>query len=149
MQQCATRLQRSVQRLPAFFPIDAGRLQKLPPAKQDDVDASLKRFEQRCSRFRTKCSSDLTIRDGEDPRQISRRDVAELMERLGAIPSAKQFRDFVAVRNRLAHLYSEDPARQAANLNAAYEAAPALLLLTERVSAGVVPESRAHPRPSG
>jgi hypothetical protein len=149
MQRCATRLQRSVQRLPTFFPIDAGRLQELTPAKQDEVDAFLKRFEQLVLTLQDQVFVGLAIRDGEDPRQMSRRDSAELMERLGAIPSAKQFRDFVAVRNRLAHLYPEDPARQAANLNAAYEAAPALLLLTERVSAGVVPESRAHPRPSG
>ena len=57
------------------------------------------------------------------------------MERLGALPSARQFRDFVAVRNRLAHLHPEDPARQAMNLNAAYGVVPALLQLTERISA--------------
>lgn len=49
------------------------------------------------------------------------------MERLGAIFSARDFRSFVAIRNRLAHLCPDDPARQAANLNAAYQATPALL----------------------
>jgi hypothetical protein len=113
MQRCATRLQRSVQRLRTFFPIDAGRLQKRTPAKQDEVDAFLKRFEQLVLTRQGQVFVGLAIRDGEDPRQMSRRDLAELMERLGAIPSAKQFRDFVAVRNRLAHLYPEDPTRQA------------------------------------
>jgi hypothetical protein len=90
----------------------------------------------------------LALREGEDPRAMSRRDVAELMERLGALSSARQFRDFVAVRNRLAHLYPEDPARQAMNLNAAYEAAPALLQLTERIAARAAlsgEDDRAHP----
>jgi hypothetical protein len=49
------------------------------------------------------------------------------MERLRALPSADEFRNFVGIRNRLAHLYPEEPERQAANLNAAYEATPRLL----------------------
>ena len=77
---------------------------------------------------------------------MSRRDVAELTERLGAIPSARQFREFVTVRNRLAHLYPEDPARQAANLNAAHAASPQLLQLTERLSDFVAAQKRSRPR---
>jgi hypothetical protein len=110
-------------------------LPKLAPEQQDDIDAFLKRFEQLVLTLQDQVFVGLVIREGEDPREMSRRDVAELMERLGVLPSARQFRDFVAVRNRLAHLYPEDPARQAANLNAACEAAPALLRLAERVSA--------------
>jgi hypothetical protein len=41
------------------------------------------------------------------------------MERLRAIPSAGDFRKLVLIRNRLAHLYPEEPERQAANLIAA------------------------------
>jgi hypothetical protein len=134
MERCATRLRRSVDRLGAFFPIDADRLQRLPLRQQDDIDAFLKRFEQLVLTLQDQVFTGFAIREGEDPRAMSRRDVAELMERLGALPSATQFREFVVVRNRLAHLYPEDPARQAANLNAAYEAAPALLQLTEQVS---------------
>ena len=63
----------------------------------------------------------LAMREGEDTRELSRRDLTELMERLHAIPSATDFRAFVMMRNRLAHLYPEDPARPAANLNAATE----------------------------
>ena len=104
----------------------------MTPARQDDIDAFLKRFEQLVLTLQDQVFVGLAIREGEDPREMSRRDVVELMERLGAIPSAKQFRDLVAVRNRLAHLYPEDPARQAANLNAAYQAAPLLLQASER-----------------
>jgi hypothetical protein len=133
MQRCATRLRRSLERLDAFFPIAAARLQELPPEQQDDIDAFLKRFEQLVLTLQDQVFVGLAVREGEDPRAMSRRDVAELMERCGAIPSARRFRDLVAVRNRLAHLYPEDPARQAANLNAAHESGPELLRLTEQV----------------
>lgn len=69
----------------------------------------------------------LAIREGEDARELSRRDMTELMERLGAISSAVDFRAFAIIRKRLAHLYPEDPERQAANLDAACEATPRLL----------------------
>ncbi|MGH6896374.1 MAG: hypothetical protein ACREJ5_07490 [Geminicoccaceae bacterium] len=128
------RLNRSLARLDTFFPIEANRLQKLAHEKQDDIDAFLKRFEQLVLTLQDQVFIGLAIREGEDPREMSRRDVAELMERLGAVPSARQFRDFVAVRKRLAHLYPEDPARQAANLNAAYEAAPLLVRTSEQVA---------------
>jgi hypothetical protein len=134
MERCTMRLQRSLASLDTFFPIEAGRLQQLAPEHQDDIDAFLKRFEQLVLTLQDQVFIGLAIREGEDPREMSRRDVGELMERLGAVPSAGQFRDFVAVRNRLAHLYPEDPARQAANLNAADEAAPLLLRASEQVA---------------
>lgn len=133
MQRCAARLRRSLACLDAFFPIDASRLQDLVPNRPDDIDAFLKRFEQLVLTLQDQVFVGLAIREEEDPREMSRRDVAELMERIGAIPSAGHFRNYVAVRNRLAHLYPEDPARQAANLNAAYEAAPLLLQTIEQV----------------
>ena len=44
------------------------------------------------------------------------------MERLGALPSAGTFRTLVAIPNRIAHVYPDDPERQARNLNEAYAA---------------------------
>ena len=126
-ERCAARLQRSLSRLQALFPIDVAGLESLEPRRQDDVDAFLKRFEQLVLTLQDQIFVGLAIREGEDPRELSRRDVAELMERMRAIPSADQFRSFVGIRNRLAHLYPEEPDRQAANLNAAFEAAPRLL----------------------
>ena len=43
------------------------------------------------------------------------------------------FRELVAIRNRIAHLYPDDPERQAANLNAAYEAVPDLLAAYQHI----------------
>jgi hypothetical protein len=115
-------------------------LQALAPEQQDDIDAFLKRYEQLVLTLRDHVFIGIALREGEEPREMSRRDVAELMERLGAVRSAKRFRHF-AVRNRLAHLYPEDPARQAANLNAAYEAAPELLRAAEEVAGFVAHQS--------
>ena len=111
----------------AAISIDAGRLRGLTPERQDDIDAFPKRF-------RTRRSSALPFAKERIRARCCGATSPSLMERLGTLPSATQFRDFVAVRNRLAHLYPEDP-RQAMNLNATYEAAPALLQLTERISA--------------
>jgi hypothetical protein len=75
----------------------------------------------------------VAIVGGEDVRDLARREVAELMDRLGALPSAATFRLLVTIRNRIAHSYPDDPERQAGNLNAAYEAVPDLLAAHEGV----------------
>jgi len=126
-ERCAARLDRSLQRLRDLLPIDPAHLPALEPRQQDDIDAFLKRFEQLVLTLQDQVFVGLAIREGEDARELSRRDMTELMERLGAIPSAVDFRAFAIIRNRLAHLYPEEPERQAANLNAAYEATPRLL----------------------
>jgi len=64
---------------------------------------------------------------GEDIRPLSRREVSELMARRGVLSSAERFRALVAIRNRIAHVYPDDPDRQARNLNEAYDAIPDLL----------------------
>ena len=126
-ERCAARLERSLRRLRTLLPIDPADLPALADRQQDDIDAFLKRFEQLVLTLQDQVFVGLAIQEGEDPRELSRRDVTELMERLRAIPSAVDFRALVVIRNRLAHLYPEQPERQAANLNAAYEAAPRLL----------------------
>jgi hypothetical protein len=134
-ERCAVRLQRSVARLQALFPLDAARLQTLEPRRQDDIDAFLKRFEQLVLTMQDQVFIGLAMREGEDPREQSRRDLAELMARLRAIASADEFLTFAAIRNRLARLYPEDLDRQATNLNAAYEAAPRLLEAARQAAA--------------
>jgi hypothetical protein len=70
-----------------------------------------------CARRRTRA-----FLGGEDIRSLSRREVAELMERLGALPSAANLRPLVTIRNGLAHLYPDDPERQVRNVSDAYSA---------------------------
>jgi hypothetical protein len=85
--------------------INPAQLPALKLRQQDDTDAFLKRFELLVLTLQDQVFIGLAIREGEDLRELSRSDVTELMERLHAIPSAGDFRDFVMIRNRLADLY--------------------------------------------
>ena len=128
---CARRLARSQGKLAAQFPPSLARATALPPDAEDDLDAFLKRYEQLVNAIQDELFKVVAIVGGEDIRDLARREVAELMDRLGALPSAATFRLLVTIRNRIAHSYPDDPERQARNLNAAYEAVPELLAAHE------------------
>ena len=130
---CARRLARSQGKLAAQFPLSPARVTALPPDVEDDLDAFLKRYEQLVNTIQDELFKVVAIVGGEDVRGLARREVVELMDRLGALPSAASFRLLVAIRNRIAHSYPDDPERQAGNLNAAYEAVPDLLAAHEGV----------------
>jgi hypothetical protein len=144
-ERCATRLERSLARLEGLFPLDPVRLQGLAPQDQDDIDAFLKRFEQLVLILQDQVFPGVALLEGESLHELSRRDVTELMERLGAIPSAKDFREVATIRNRLAHLYPEDPARQARNLNDAFHASPALLAVTRQIASFAMKRAAGEP----
>jgi uncharacterized protein YutE (UPF0331/DUF86 family) len=130
---CARRLVRSQQTLAAQFPLLPERIGALAPEVEDDLDAFLKRYEQLVSAIQDELFKAIAILGGEDIRALARREVSELMDRLGALPSAERFRVLVAIRNRIAHLYPDDPGRQAQNLNEAYAAIPDILAAYESV----------------
>ena len=130
---CARRLARSQGKLAAQFPLSPARLTALPPDVEDDLDAFLKRYEQLVNTIQDELFRVVAIVGGENVRGLARREMAELMDRLGALPSAASFRLLVAIRNRIAHSYPDDPERQAGDLNAAYEAVPDLLAAHEGV----------------
>ena len=130
---CARRLARSQGKLAAQFPLSPARLTALPPDVEDDLDAFLKRYEQLVNTIQDELFRVVAIVGGENVRGLARREMAELMDRLGALPSAASFRLLVAIRNVIAHSYPDDPERQAGDLNAAYEAVPDLLAAHEGV----------------
>lgn len=127
MAGCARRLERSQKKLAQRFPLTAAMLSVLPPDAEDDIDAFLKRFEQLVNAIQDEAFKVVAVLGEEDIRQLARREIAELMERLGALPSAATFRTLVAIRNRITHVYPDDPERQASNLNEAYAAVADLL----------------------
>ena len=129
----ARRLTRSQGKLAAQFPLSPARVTALPPDVEDDLDAFLKRYEQLVNTIQDELFKAVAIVGGEDVRGLARREVAELMDRLGALPAAASFRPLVAIQNRIARSYPDDPERQAGNLNAAYEAVPDLLAAHEGV----------------
>lgn len=124
---CARRLERSQKKLAARFPLAPEDLTALSPTDEDDLDAFLKRFEQLVTTIQDEIFQSIAVLGGEEVRPLSRREMAELMERLGALHSATTFRTLVAIRNRIAHVYPDDPDRQARNLNEAYAAVGDLL----------------------
>ena len=124
---CARRLERSHQKLARHFPLGAATIATLSPNVEDDLDAFLKRFEQLVNILQDDLFKAIALLGGEDIRGLARREIAELMERLGVIPSAGSFRILVAIRNRVAHVYPDDPERQARNVNEAYAAVADLM----------------------
>lgn len=127
MAGCVRRLEASQAKLAPLFPLDADRLEALDPTAEEAMDAFLKRFEQLVTTIQDQLFRAIALVESEDLTGMSRRDVTERMEGLGAIPSASQFRDLVVLRNRLSHLYPDDPGRQVAILNAAYAGSTTLL----------------------
>jgi uncharacterized protein YutE (UPF0331/DUF86 family) len=130
---CVRRLVRSQRTLAAQFPLSPATIGVLSPDVEDDLDAFLKRYEQLVSIVQDELFKAVAILGGEEVRGLARREVTELMDRLGALPSAERFRVIVAIRNRIAHVYPDDPGRQTQNLNEAYAAIPDLLVAYDRV----------------
>lgn len=131
---CVRRLRRSQKKLTQRFPLNAAAVGNLSPEIEDDLDAFLKRFEQLVNTLQDEIFKAIAVLGGEDIRGLARREIAELMERLGALPSAATFRTLTAIRNRVAHVYPDDPERQATNLNEAYAAVDDLLSACEVAS---------------
>lgn len=129
---CVRRLVRSQRALAPHFPLSPATIGALSPDVEDDLDAFLKRYEQLVSIIQDELFTAVSTLGGEEIRGLSRREVTELMDRLGALPSAERFRVIVAIRNRIAHVYPDDPGRQTQNLNEAHAAVPDLLAAYDR-----------------
>lgn len=114
-------------------------------AAPDASDAFLKRFENLVNHIQDQVWRRIVVEEGfRDPSEMSRRDIAENMEKAGLLRSTQEFVDVVRIRNRLSHLYPDDPARQALRLNEAYGASAILLDCIERAAAWL---ARRRPTP--
>jgi hypothetical protein len=127
----AARLRRSVERVAALGPFTADLVAGLDPDQAERVDAFLKRFEQLADLVGVTLFKGLAILEQEDAGHLSRRDLADLMEKLGAIASAEQWSRVAVLRNRLAHGYPNDPGRQASRLREALDVTPVALVALE------------------
>jgi hypothetical protein len=102
MDGCTRRLEHSRAKLQRRFPLEPQQLARLGPQDEEAIDALLKRFEQLVATLQDQVFKGIALAEADDVRPMSRRDVTELMEKFGALPSAQAFRDLVVVRNRLA-----------------------------------------------
>ena len=118
--------------LAPYLPFDAPSLEAADAALPFATDALLKRFENLVNHLQDqvwrRAAVALSFRD---PAAMSRRDLADAMERLGFLPSADAFVEVIRTRNRLSHLYPDDPARQARRLNKAVDRSALLLAATD------------------
>ncbi len=124
----AESLRRSQVRLAAVFPISGASVATMDEATRTEADAFLKRFENLANDLQDQVFRLVVATEaGREPSALSRRDAADYMEKLGVVASSDGFFDAIRVRNRLAHVYPDEPDRQAVQLNAAWSAAEVLL----------------------
>lgn len=124
----AESLRRSRARLAAVFPVNGASVAGFDEATRTEADAFLKRFENLANHLQDQVFRLIVAAEAvREPAGLSRRDTADYMEKLGVIAASDAFFDAMRVRNRLSHVYPDEPARQAGQLNAAWTAAEVVL----------------------
>ncbi|MBK1660669.1 nucleotidyltransferase substrate binding protein [Paracraurococcus ruber] len=135
-QAIAQSLRRVRERLVALFPLDAAGVSALDEDQRDRTDALIKRFENLVNTLQDQVFRQIAERElARDPDRMSRRDVLDYMEKIGVLDAADRFLDAVKLRNRLSHVYPEDPAKQAGQLNRVHAATAVVLQALEGVEA--------------
>lgn len=127
----AVRLAWSLQRLRPLFPISANRVAQLDVEQTEALDALLHRFTNLLAMVQDRLFRGVALLEEEDLTGRSKRDLTNLMERFGAIPSGERFSALAELRNRLAHDYPNQPEKQAERLNDAYGNAAELLRILD------------------
>ncbi len=123
----AARLAWSRARIGALMPLDASRVDVLGDENIERLDAFLYRFNALTAMIQDHVSRALLRAEEEDLTERSRKDQRLLLEKLGAFKPQFGFGSIAELRNRLAHLYPDDSAKQAEILNQAYERSSDLL----------------------
>lgn len=132
------RLAYSRASVAGLFPMDPDRLDRITDAEEEKLDALLFRFSSAFSMVQDHLFKSIAIVEGEDISSSSRRDVANLMEKLGAIPSSGDITALSALRNKVSHVYPDHPEKQAEILNGIHQNAETLLRVMRDLSAYVV-----------
>lgn len=127
-QAIAETLLRSRTRLAPLFPLDAARVAALAEEEREALDAFLKRFENLVNHLQDQVFR-LAVDHARagDTAGMSRRDVLDYLEKIGALESADAVLDATRARNRLAHVYPDEPERQAGQLNRVFATSVAAL----------------------
>lgn len=132
----ADKLRDVLDELAPYLPFDADRVEAVESANSLLTDAFLKRFENLVNHLQDQLWRQAAVEQGfRDPALMSRRDLADLMEKFGLLDSADAFAEVVKTRNRLSHMYPNDPARQATRLNQACKQSAVLLAAADAAQA--------------
>ncbi len=129
----AERLTWSLRRLAPLFPICAATVARLDAQEQEALDALLHRFTNLLSLIQDQLFLGVALLEQENLAGRSKRDLTNLMERLGIIQDGSRFSSIAELRNKLAHGYPNQPEKQAEPLNDAYGTAPELLRILDGI----------------
>ena len=132
----ANRLAYSISRALelGIAPLSMERLDQFGDLEMEVMDAYLYRYGSLVSNIQDSIFKSIGEIENEPVTTMSNRDKANLMERIGALPSAQAFSTFVVIRNKLMHDYPEEAQKQLDRLNFITSEAPNLV----RVFTGIL-----------
>jgi hypothetical protein len=125
----ADRLAYSVKRVRSFelAPLTLTRLTALGDGDMEVLDAFIYRYGSLVSNIQDSIFKSIGEAEQEPVNAMSNRDKANLMEKLGALPSATEFASLAVIRNKLMHDYPEEAQKQIDRMNYIFDEAPRLL----------------------
>lgn len=115
----ADRLSYSIQRAIdlGLAPLSMSRLEHLSDTDMEVMDAYLFRYGSLVSNIQDSIFKSIGELEQEPVSAMSDRDKANLMERLGALPSAQVFASLAIIRNKLMHEYPEEAQKHLDRIN--------------------------------
>ena len=115
----AKRLIASLARVTALMPLDAIKIDALGADDEERLDAFIFRFNSLTAMVQDHITRGILLCEEEDALG-SKRDQRHLMEKLGALKPELNFGTLAELRNRIAHHYPDDSAKQAEIVNEIY-----------------------------
>src|ERR1700682_689456 len=113
----AHRLLWSRNRVEALMPLDTAKVDALGDEDEERLDAFLLRFNSLTAMVQDHVTRAILLSEEEDLKGRSKKDQRLLMEKLGALKPELNFGTLAELRNRIAHHYPDDSAKQAEILN--------------------------------
>ena len=115
----ADRLVYSIGRIRnlGLSPLTMGKLSVLSDADMEVMDAFIYRYGSLVANIQDAIFKSIGEIEQEPVNTMSNRDKSNLMERLGALPSAEEFSSIAYIRNKLMHDYPEEAQKQLDRMN--------------------------------
>lgn len=125
----ADRLAYSIKRAQGLglAPLDIEKLAELSDSEMEVLDAYIFRYGSLISNIQDSIFKSIGEIEQEPVSAMSNRDKANLMERIGALPSADEFSSLAVLRNKLMHDYPEEMQKHLERLNFITGEAPRLV----------------------
>ena len=125
----ADRLAYSIGRARALglAPLTVEKLASLSDNDMEVLDAYIFRYGSLVSNIQDSIFKSIAEVEQEPVSTMSNRDKTNLMERLGALPSAERFSSLAVIRNKLMHDYPEEMQKHLERLNFITDEAPRLV----------------------